>query len=83
MSQITQHNEIISITLILPGSPQAQAYPLPVKTILDRLTGADGAQLGQPVQHMGHTSAADFDDALVAQLNATLAHVGLKLVREG
>ena len=59
------------------------AYPLPVQTILDQLVGPDESPMGQPVQHMGHTSGADFDEALVAQMNAIFAHVGLKLVREG
>ena len=78
-----RETQVIAITLILPGNPQSPAYPLPVQTILDQLVGPDGSPMGQPVQHMGHTSAADFDEALVAQMNAIFAHVGLKLVREG
>jgi hypothetical protein len=75
--------QVIGITLFFPGHPQFPAYPLPVQTILDQIVGQDGSPMGQPVQHMGHTSAADFDEALVAQMNAIFAHVGLKLVREG
>ena len=75
--------QVIAVTLILRDNPQSAAYPLPVQTILDQLVGQDGSPMGQPVQHMGHTNAADFDEALVAQMNAIFAHVGLKLVREG
>ena len=44
---------------------------------------SDGAAFGAPVMQQVPADAGDFDDPMLDSANISLAHVGLKLVREG
>lgn len=44
---------------------------------------SDGAAFGAPVMQQVPAEAGDFDGPMLDSANISLAHVGLKLVREG
>ena len=83
MSLKKRKTTVLHINIILPSSPQFEACKVPQLITHQQIFDSDGVAFGAPVMQQVPADAGDFDDPMLDSANMSLAHVGLKLVREG